>query len=364
MKTKEEIETEFQRLLKEKDSQGVWDFFAYHPTEITQEETIEYHTKLLKLSWHTCHDQLVLNFQRLSNPLTIGILYETALNEEIESMDYKPIARKCTWALADIGTEAAKGKLNLLAKCGDEIIEGYANKRLINWEKEQYRKGLKHRFLKGGTYLYLNFYGELKLQISNAGKQIITAQHTEEDIIVYQAFNNQIADYAIEHQKFGGSNYSFNRMTWIKPNFLWMMYRSRWATKPNQERILAISIRKEFFKQLLKEGELSSIKQSNHKNESLWKKLLNRSEVRIQWDPHHSPDGSKLERKAIQIGIKGNLQKEFATNQINYIEDITQFVKEQYKYIKKKDYQYLKVPVENKLTIEENSIIDKLSIRD
>jgi len=364
MKSKKEIEIEFQRLLNEKDSQGVWDFFAYHPTEITQEEIIEYHTKLLKLSWHTCHDQLVSNFQWLSNPKTIEILYETALNEEIEPMDYKPIARKCTWALADIGTETSKEKLNLLANCGDKIIEGYANKRLLNWEKEGYRKGLKQRFIKGRSYLYLDFYNNLESQISNAGKQIITAQQTTDDLIVYQAFNNQIADYAIEYQKFGGSNYSFNRMTWIKPNFLWMMYRSGWATKINQERILAISIKKKFFEQLLNEGELSSIKQSNYKDESIWKRLLNRSEVRIQWDPHHKPDESKLDRKAIQIGIKGNLQKEFGTNQINYIEDITQFVKEQRKYIEKKDYQYLKVPIETKLTVDENSIIEKLSIRD
>ncbi|MFM7854759.1 MAG: DUF4291 family protein [Flammeovirgaceae bacterium] len=27
---------------------------------------------------------------------------------------------------------------------------------------------------------------------------------------------------------------SLNRMTWMKPNFLWMMYRSGWATKHNQ----------------------------------------------------------------------------------------------------------------------------------
>jgi hypothetical protein len=31
-------------------------------------------------------------------------------------------------------------------------------------------------------------------------------------------------------------------MTWIKPSFGWMMYRSGWAAKPGQERILAIEI--------------------------------------------------------------------------------------------------------------------------
>ena len=364
MKTREEIEKEYQRLLKEKDSQGVWDFFAYHPREITEEEVIKYHSELLKYSWHNCHDQLVSNFQWLSNPIAIEILYKTALNEEIESMDYKPIARKCTWALADIGTKESKEKLKILSNCGDEIIEGYANKRLINWEKEKYRKGLKQRFIKGGTYLYLDYYRDLETKISNAGKQIITAQQTEEDILVYQAFNNQIADYAITNQKFGGSNYSFNRMTWIKPNFLWMMYRSGWANKPNQERILAISLKKKFFYRLLLEGELSSINQSNYANESIWKKLLNRSEVRIQWDPHHKPDESRLERKAIQIGIKGSLQKEFGTNQINFIEDITQFVIEQRMYIEMKDYQYLKIPIETKMDIKDRRIIQKLSIED
>jgi hypothetical protein len=36
-------------------------------------------------------------------------------------------------------------------------------------------------------------------------------------------------------------------MTWIKPSFLWMMYRCGWATKPGQERVLAIQITREGF---------------------------------------------------------------------------------------------------------------------
>jgi len=36
-------------------------------------------------------------------------------------------------------------------------------------------------------------------------------------------------------------------MTWIKPSFLWMMYRSGWATKPGQEHILATQITRDGF---------------------------------------------------------------------------------------------------------------------
>ncbi|MGW7541114.1 DUF4291 family protein [Streptomyces sp. NPDC054770] len=41
------------------------------------------------------------------------------------------------------------------------------------------------------------------------------------------------------------------RMTWIKPSFLWMMYRSGWARKPNQERILRIDMDRAGFERAL-----------------------------------------------------------------------------------------------------------------
>jgi hypothetical protein len=31
-------------------------------------------------------------------------------------------------------------------------------------------------------------------------------------------------------------------LTWIKPPFLWMMYRCGWATKPGQETVLDVAI--------------------------------------------------------------------------------------------------------------------------
>jgi hypothetical protein len=40
----------------------------------------------------------------------------------------------------------------------------------------------------------------------------------------------KIGDFAVKNQYFGG-DFSLERMTWIKPNFLWMMYRNGWGTK-------------------------------------------------------------------------------------------------------------------------------------
>ena len=57
------------------------------------------------------------------------------------------------------------------------------------------------------------------------GKHIL-ANFDADSIVVYQAFNNKIADYAVEHNMFTGApDYNPNRMSWIKTNYLWMMYR-------------------------------------------------------------------------------------------------------------------------------------------
>ena len=61
-------------------------------------------------------------------------------------------------------------------------------------------------------------------QWPNDGQRVL-AHYDETSVIVYQAYRPSIARYAVEHGRFGGHDFSFNRMSWIKPNFLWMMYR-------------------------------------------------------------------------------------------------------------------------------------------
>jgi hypothetical protein len=157
---------------------------------------------------------------------------------------------------------------------------------------------------------------------------VILGQTRGENVIVYQAFNDPIADYAVKNQRFGGPHYSFARMTWLKPNFLWMMYRSGWASKADQTRILAIEIALADFEQLLAEGVLSSF-HPQQGEEATWRKSLENSEVRIQWDPDHGPQGEKLSRRAVQIGIKGAALRKFNRKMIRSVTDITDFVKKQ-----------------------------------
>ncbi|MFY7909907.1 MAG: DUF4291 domain-containing protein [Emticicia sp.] len=193
------------------------------------------------------------------------------------------------------------------------------------------------------------------------GKQII-GRTDGTTIIVYQAFNQHIAKYALDNQKFGGSNYNFGRMSWIKPGFLWMMYRAGWASKENQQHILAITISLENFKKILSQATISSFDDKIFDTHQIWRDELSKTEVRLQWDPDHDPFGNKQSRKAIQLGLKGRILKQFATEWIIKIEDITDFCKNEYQKVITKNIDDLNIPFEEIIQIEDEKIEKRIGI--
>ncbi|KAF0974264.1 hypothetical protein FDP41_006874 [Naegleria fowleri] len=82
----------------------------------------------------------------------------------------------------------------------------------------------------------------------------------DECIVFYQAYNSTIANYAVQNQRFEGcSAFDMKRMTWIKPNYLWMMYRSEFAKAWNQTNILALYIQREYFEKVILENAVCSM---------------------------------------------------------------------------------------------------------
>ena len=172
----------------------------------------------------------------------------------------------------------------------------------------------------------------------------ILAQYDDDSMIVYQAYRPEIGHFAASHGYFGGE-FSRNRMSWIKPNFLWMMYRSEWGTKPGQEVILAVKIKRSAFDEILANAVHSSYQPDLYSTEAQWKQAVKRSSVRLQWDPDHHPSGAKLERRAIQLGLRGEVLSSYAREWIIDIEDISEFVQQQHRY-KGGDWTNLLTPCE------------------
>jgi hypothetical protein len=188
----------------------------------------------------------------------------------------------------------------------------------------------------------------------------VLAQFDAESVIVYQAYRPAIGTYAVQHQTFGGE-FSFNRMTWVKTNFLWMMYRSGWGTKPDQEVTLAIRIQRAGFDELLRSAVHSSFEPSVYADQASWNNAVAGSEVRLQWDPDHNPSGAKQERRAIQLGIRGEALQRYAKQWIIAIEDISTFVAAQRPLAQHAaNYAHLIIPREEVYPMPDHATAERL----
>ena len=117
--------------------------------------------------------------------------------------------------------------------------------------------------------------------------------------------------------------FRLERMTWIKPSFLWMMYRCGWAAKEDQERVLAVEISREGLTWALENACLSHFDSEHHASREAWEAQKADSPVRVQWDPERSVTLERLSYRSIQIGLGGEAAQRYATDWVIGIRDVT-----------------------------------------
>lgn len=157
-------------------------------------------------------------------------------------------------------------------------------------------------------------------------EKVIRAVFDKKTITVYQAYRKEIAVPAVKAQKFVPP-FKMERMTWIKPSFLWMMYRCGWGQKEGQEHILAIKIKRDGWEWALKNSCLSHFDSSVHESHEAWRESVKNSPVRIQWDPERDIHLEKLDYRAIQVGLSGEAVPLYVNEWITEITDITELCK-------------------------------------
>lgn len=150
----------------------------------------------------------------------------------------------------------------------------------------------------------------------------VRARFDAHTITLYQAFSPAIADAAVRAQRFVAP-FSVERMTWVKPSFLWMMERCGWATKPNQERVLAVRLPRERFEALLAQAVLTTVERGDA---DAWRAALAGSPVRVQWDPERGLRGEKRSVRSLQVGIGRPLAADYAA-WVTGLDDVTPLVK-------------------------------------
>ncbi|WFE25044.1 DUF4291 domain-containing protein [Solwaraspora sp. WMMD791] len=150
----------------------------------------------------------------------------------------------------------------------------------------------------------------------------IRAAFDEQTVTVYQAYTPEIAAPAVAAGRFVPP-FKRERMTWIKPSFLWMMYRSGWASKPGQERVLAVRILRGGFDAALAQACLSHYDRDLYPDRTTWARLVRTSQVRVQWDPERSPSLGPLPYRSLQVGLSGQVVDRYVDEWIVGISDVT-----------------------------------------
>jgi hypothetical protein len=196
-------------------------------------------------------------------------------------------------------------------------------------------------------------------RLPKSGRHIL-AQFDDDSVIVYQAYRPAIGHFAAQHGYFGGG-FRLNRMSWIKPNVLWMMYRCRWASKEGQEVVLAVRLKRSAFDEILRRAVHSTFVPVVYRSETAWEAAVARSDVRLQFDPDHNPSGAPVERRAIQLGLRGEVLSRYAREWLLGIEDVSEFVREQSEYARS-PFDRLITPKEEVYPVNDPEVAARLGL--
>jgi hypothetical protein len=160
----------------------------------------------------------------------------------------------------------------------------------------------------------------------------IRADYDAETIVVYQAYSRAIAEPALEAQRFVPP-FSFGRMTWIKPSFLWLMHRSNWGQRSGQDVVLAVRIRRANWESALSLGVLTSPETRVYPSPAVWERAFADARVHVQWDTERTLRGAALPYYSIQVGLSRHLIRDYAESWIVQIRDCTPLVRKVYTQI-------------------------------
>jgi hypothetical protein len=157
----------------------------------------------------------------------------------------------------------------------------------------------------------------------------IRADYDRDTIAIYQAYSPAIADAVLTAGRFVAP-FSFHRMTWIKPSFLWLMHRSNWGQKSGQERVLCVRVKRTGWEKALSLAVLTSFVPRVFASPDEWAERFAAAHVHLQWDPERTLRGAGLPHYSIQVGLSRHIIREYTDEWVVRIEDYTSRVRKIY----------------------------------
>ena len=136
----------------------------------------------------------------------------------------------------------------------------------------------------------------------------------------------------------------------------------RLGTKSDQEVVLAVRLRRGGFDQLLAQAVPSTFGPTLYEAPEEFRTALEQSSVRLQWDPDHDPSGASVERRAIQLGLRGEVLRCYAREWILDIQDISPFVAEQRAHVNESGWLRLATPREQVYAVSDPEAASRVGV--
>lgn len=164
----------------------------------------------------------------------------------------------------------------------------------------------------------------------------VRAVYKPETLIVYQAVPVPVALAAARAGKFVPP-YKRDDIMWIRPSFLWMMYRCQWATAVGQERVLEVEMTREGFEWALTHSCLAQYDHAYYGDRETWAAALRSSQVRVQWEPERSLQLTPLPQRSLQVGIGVEVIDRYVNEWTVDVNDITHQVRRIAEHVRRGD---------------------------
>jgi len=353
---------EIKRMLLEKDSKAVYEkAYSFAGTYSRDEDILLLLCQIFEADWHQSHEDMARSFQGASNPVTSESLYKVALGEfeYLNWNDNYPLQRKCTWALADIGTPQAKEFLEQIKETANDTIAEFAAERLTEWDTEQRRKGqMLSSYERYGFTITLEKYSDsLKVlptkginytgnlleirRVELLGEPLELVAVIDQYVLLYQVHQKETAEDAVSSQKLNSAakDAAINP---LRLSFLSTIYSCNWEEEEEEEeqqqRILALWMGKEAFAGIFREAVPAAAGQTQKDNRA--------QKVKIQWNADLDALGSETERETPSFYLNSLDFENLINERIECIMDITDFVLEQHNHIVNGRLDKLLVPKE------------------
>lgn len=163
-------------------------------------------------------------------------------------------------------------------------------------------------------------WSKVQAGLPQTGRPLL-ACYSDDVVTVFAAHRREIADFALASGRFGGDSWHAGRTTRFGLSFGDIFHHIKGGSDVNEERILAIHLRRDMFDGMLRQVVHWRVFPAGlFQTKAQWRLATRYAQAVMDWRPERGPKGADLERACVRFGVRGHLQKSFNSEWILGVE--------------------------------------------